>query len=211
MVRAIAIGFDGTLCSNNYPGIGEPYWEIILKAKAEKEWGSKLILWTCREGKLLEEAIAACTEWGLEFDAVNENIEEWKEACGTDPRKIGATEYWDDKSVLLWDSYGGLLNRGHVRELARKNLYMRKRLEKAESRILKLTTSNSFAPCDICTYNIKCAEKECPSYYTFKEQLPEGAVYNWDCRDISYGCCPVLEHTPCHNCNFENHFKWNGE
>ena len=49
---------------------------------------------------MLEKAVAACTEWGLTFDAINENLPEWREAYGTDPRKIGATEYWDDRSVI---------------------------------------------------------------------------------------------------------------
>ena len=33
--RAIAIDFDGTLCENNYPDIGEPNWNVIYEAIQE--------------------------------------------------------------------------------------------------------------------------------------------------------------------------------
>lgn len=96
----IALDFDGTICQNAYPDIGEPNWHVIEKAKQCQEQGAYLILWTCRGGQMLEKAVAACTEWGLTFDAINENLPEWREAYGTDPRKIGATEYWDDRNVI---------------------------------------------------------------------------------------------------------------
>ena len=67
----------------------------------EQAAGAGLILWTCREGKLLEEAVAACAGWDLHFDAINESLPEWIEAFGTRPRKVGATEYWDDRAVAI--------------------------------------------------------------------------------------------------------------
>lgn len=99
--RIIAIDFDGTLCENAWPEIGAPKWDIIQRAKAEQEAGTALILWTCREGERLENALAACREWGLTFDAVNENLPELIEAYGGDCRKVTATEYWDDKAGTL--------------------------------------------------------------------------------------------------------------
>lgn len=62
--------------------------------------GAGLILWTCREGTLLQAAVDACKGWGLTFDAINESLPDWIEAYGTRPRKVGATEYWDDRAVL---------------------------------------------------------------------------------------------------------------
>lgn len=96
---AIAIDFDGCLCSNHYPEIGAPHWSIIAEAKREQQMGAGLILWTCREGKLLDDALAACERWGLRFDAVNDSLPSWKEFYGNDTRKVGADEYWDDKAV----------------------------------------------------------------------------------------------------------------
>lgn len=40
-----------------------------------------------------------CRCYGLEFDAVNDNTEELKRAYGTNPRKIGADYYIDDKAM----------------------------------------------------------------------------------------------------------------
>lgn len=99
--KAIAIDFDGCLCSNKYPKIGEPHWDVINKAKEKQNEGYGLILWTCREGDLLLDAIEACRAWGLEFDTINESLPEWINAWGNCPRKIGATEYWDDRAVHM--------------------------------------------------------------------------------------------------------------
>ena len=103
--KAIAIDFDGCLCSYAFPEIGAPHWDVISRAKKEQQMGAGLILWTCREGDLLQEAIDACTMWNLEFDAVNESLPEWIEAYGNNPRKVGATEYWDDRAVAVCEGY----------------------------------------------------------------------------------------------------------
>lgn len=82
MRRAIAIDFDGCICQSKYPEIGEPNWHVIEEAKKEQAAGAGLILWTCRAGKELDAAIAACKEWGLNFDTVNQSLPEWIEAWG---------------------------------------------------------------------------------------------------------------------------------
>lgn len=101
MKKAIAIDFDGCLCVNKYPAIGAPNWAVIERAKREQELGAGLILWTCREGELLENAVRAAARWGLHFDAINESLPEWISAWGNSPRKVGATEYWDDRAVVM--------------------------------------------------------------------------------------------------------------
>lgn len=98
-MKAIAIDFDGCLCDNAYPAIGAPHWGVIARAKMEQEAGAGLILWTCREGQLLLEAVAACESWGLHFDAINESLPSWIAAFDNAPRKVGASEYWDDRAV----------------------------------------------------------------------------------------------------------------
>jgi len=99
--RTIAVDFDGTICANAFPSIGEPNQSVIRRLLEERKRGSALILWTCREGKLLEAALLACRKWGLTFDAVNESTKEWIQRYGNNPRKIGADEYWDDKAVRI--------------------------------------------------------------------------------------------------------------
>jgi hypothetical protein len=99
MKKAIAVDFDGCLCVNAYPDIGKPNWAVIERAKAEQAAGAGLILWTCREGELLQNAVAAAASWGLTFDALNDSLPEWKAEWGNAPRKVGATEYWDDRAL----------------------------------------------------------------------------------------------------------------
>lgn len=94
-----AVDFDGTLCENAYPEIGAPNLPLIDKLISRRRLGAKVILWTCREGELLTRAVEFCRCYGLEFDAVNDNTEELKRAYGTNPRKIGADYYIDDKAM----------------------------------------------------------------------------------------------------------------
>lgn len=98
MIMVIATDFDGTLCESMWPGIGVPNTELIEALKNRRAGGDKVILWTCRDGDKLQEAIAWCKDQGLEFDAVNDNLQERKERWGNNPRKIAADIYIDDKA-----------------------------------------------------------------------------------------------------------------
>lgn len=101
--KIYAVDFDGTLCENKWPEIGTPNIHLIDHLKAEKGKGNKLILWTCRVGEQLENAIRWTEEQGLIFDAINENLPESKAMFGGDPRKIFAHIYIDDRSGRDWD------------------------------------------------------------------------------------------------------------
>lgn len=67
----IAVDFDGTIVEHRYPQIGEeiPFATATLKMLINER--HRLILWSVREGKLLEEAVEWCRERGVEFYAVN--------------------------------------------------------------------------------------------------------------------------------------------
>lgn len=99
----IAVDFDGTLCENAWPDIGEPKHAIIGAVLDAQYRGDKLILWTNREGDSLNVALEWCKKRGIKFDAVNANLPELMEQYGNDPRKIGADIYIDDKSVKPQD------------------------------------------------------------------------------------------------------------
>ena len=98
-MKIIAIDFDGTLCTENFPKIGEPIPHMIELVKQLKTQGYKLILWTCREGFVLDEAVAWCREKGLEFDAINDNIPEIKKEWKANVRKVFCDLYIDDKCI----------------------------------------------------------------------------------------------------------------
>lgn len=106
MRHAIAVDFDGCLCQDRWPDIGEPNWPAIAALLELQKRGVALILNTCREGELLEKAVLWCEYRGLSFDSVNENLPERIEAYGGDCRKISANEYWDDRAVRVrFDDY----------------------------------------------------------------------------------------------------------
>lgn len=97
--QVIAVDFDDTLCAGKWPDIGEPNYKLIEYLKDQQAAGVRLILWTCRCGTMLSNAVEWCREYGLEFDTVNENLPELIESYGSDSRKINADIYIDDKAV----------------------------------------------------------------------------------------------------------------
>lgn len=95
-----AVGFDGTLnLAEKYPSLGEPNRDLFDFLKQRQRLGDKIILYTCREGKLLEIAVTYCRIHGLEFDAVNDNLKENIERWGNNCRKIFADHYIDDRNM----------------------------------------------------------------------------------------------------------------
>lgn len=102
-MKRIAVDFDGTLFTDEYPKIGKPKWRVINWCKERKEKGDVLILWTCREGESLREAVGMCREVGLVFDYVNQNDASLKKQFGNDCRKVGADIYLDDKAMRIED------------------------------------------------------------------------------------------------------------
>ncbi len=97
--QVIAVDFDGTLCGQAWPEIGEANDVLIQHLIRRKTEGARLILWTNREGDLLEDAVNWCRRRGLEFDTVNENLPELIDLYGNNCRKINADIYIDDKAV----------------------------------------------------------------------------------------------------------------
>ena len=94
----IAVDFDGTIVQDAYPGIGKPQSFAFETLKALRQERHKLILWTCRQNKSLEEAVAFCQENGVEFFAVNSNYPGEERKPGDTP-KIVADVYIDDRIV----------------------------------------------------------------------------------------------------------------
>ena len=94
----IAIDFDGTIVEHEYPAIGKEKLFAFQTLKELEKRGAKLILWTFRTGKELEEAVEYCRRNGLEFYAVNKNYPE-EIIDEKTPRKIDADIYIDDKNI----------------------------------------------------------------------------------------------------------------
>lgn len=98
-MKIFSTDFDGTLCTNKWPDIGLPNKPLINYLIRMRAKGYKVILNTMREGEKLELAISWCKSFGLEFDAVNDNLPEMIEMFKNNPRKIYADFYFDDHNV----------------------------------------------------------------------------------------------------------------
>lgn len=94
----IAVDFDGTIVDHEYPGIGKEKLFAFQTLKELEKLGARLILWTFRTGKELEEAVEFCRQNGVEFYAVNKNYPE-EVYDETISRKIDADIYIDDKNL----------------------------------------------------------------------------------------------------------------
>ena len=96
----LAVDFDGTLTLGTWPDVGPANEKLFRFLKKRQDEGDKLILWSCRVGKPLEDAVAWCRENDLELDAVNDNLPEVVEIYGTNSRKISCDYYIDDKALF---------------------------------------------------------------------------------------------------------------
>ena len=113
----IAVDFDGTIVEHRYPSIGKELPFAIETLLKLKEDGHRLILWTVREGKYLDEAIAFCRERGLEFYAINRDYpEEEQEHNNHFTRKLKADLWIDDRNL------GGLPDWGTIYEMIHHRL-----------------------------------------------------------------------------------------
>ena len=90
----IAVDYDGTLETPNGMNIA-----LAAKLKANQRRGDTVILWTCREGKSLQQALEKLREIGFYPNAVNDNAPEAIRRLGRNSRKIYADVYIDDKAV----------------------------------------------------------------------------------------------------------------
>lgn len=90
----IAVDFDDTLKIAEKPNI-----PLIARLKHEQAAGNIVILWTCRNGKRLSEAVEFLLKNGLKVNYINQNPPETVRRFGYDSRKVYADVYIDDKAV----------------------------------------------------------------------------------------------------------------
>lgn len=132
----IAVDFDGTIVEHKYPEIGKTLLFAFETLKQLQKQGHKLILWTYRTGKELEEAVNFCKENGVEFYAVNKNFPEEQYEEKSISRKIFADIYIDDRNI------GGFPGWNKIWEIL--NSEDSKYISEKEKKINKLNISNKF-------------------------------------------------------------------
>lgn len=110
----IAVDFDGTIVEHRYPRIGNEIPFAVETLKLLQQDKHRLILWSVREGELLDEAVEWCRARGLEFYAVNKDYpEEDKEHHGFS-RKLKADLFIDDRNL------GGLPDWGQIYQMVKE-------------------------------------------------------------------------------------------
>jgi hypothetical protein len=107
----IAIDFDGTIVEHRYPRIGEEIPFAVDTLKLLQQEKHRLILWSVREGDLLDEAVEWCRARGLEFYAANKDYPEEERDHEGFSRKLKVDMFIDDRNV------GGLPDWGVIYEL----------------------------------------------------------------------------------------------
>ena len=95
----VAVDFDGILCENKYPDIGEPNYKMISYVQRMIDDGHDVILWTSRIDDRLEEAVEWCKNYGLHFTTINNNVKRNIDQYGTNSRKVFADIYIDDHNI----------------------------------------------------------------------------------------------------------------
>jgi hydroxymethylpyrimidine pyrophosphatase-like HAD family hydrolase len=135
----IAVDFDGTIVEHEYPGIGKEKLFAFQTLKELEKLGFRLILWTFRAGKELDEAVRFCRENGIEFYAVNKN---YPEEIFNDniSRKINADIYIDDKNL------GGFPGWSEVWQILNPYANQQKEAEKRLSSYRKNILTRLFNP-----------------------------------------------------------------
>jgi hypothetical protein len=95
----IAVDFDGTIVTHEYPAIGREIPFAIDTLKRLQREGHRLILWSVREDLELKEAVEFCHSKGLEFYAVNSNYPDELPPSETQPRKLMVDLFIDDRNL----------------------------------------------------------------------------------------------------------------
>jgi histidinol phosphatase-like enzyme len=98
MPKYIAFDFDGTLVEHRVPDIGEPILENIELLKKHNRDGDKIIIWTCRDGILIDQMKRWLEINNIPYDWINENPDVDKIFYS---RKVFADIYYDDRNRFL--------------------------------------------------------------------------------------------------------------
>ena len=119
----IAIDFDGTIVDDRYPDIGreKPFAIEVLKKLIEER--HRLVLWTVREGMLLDQAVEFCRERGVEFYAINRDYpEEEREHNRHFSRKLKVDLFIDDRNLGGLPDWGTIYEMVHDRRITYEQL-----------------------------------------------------------------------------------------
>ncbi len=118
----IAVDFDGTIVEHKYPRIGKEIPFATATLRRLQEEGHKIVLWTVREGLLLDEAVEWCRHHGVKLYAANKEFPEETLETRHYTRKIKAEVFIDDRNLGGLPTVGGLPDWGAIYEMITKRI-----------------------------------------------------------------------------------------
>jgi hypothetical protein len=92
----IAVDFDGTVVTHEYPNMGSPIRGAIHTLKHIVREGHQLILWTMRDGKELDAAVKYFSDNSITLFGINSNPDQ---SSWTNSPKAYANLYIDDAAL----------------------------------------------------------------------------------------------------------------
>ena len=112
-----AVDFDDMIFLGHGNGAGTANVQLIKHLIFKRKMGDKIILWTCREGKRLQDAVDFCKEYGLVFDAVNDNLPEIIAKNGANSRKVICDVYLDGRAKSMDEyDFSGEVNMDKIKD-----------------------------------------------------------------------------------------------
>lgn len=95
----IAVDFDGTIVTHEYPKCGQLVPGVVPTIKALQANGHKVFLWTMRSwnpknSRVLEDAVMFCEDAGITFSGINQSPQQFSSS-----KKQYASVYIDDAAA----------------------------------------------------------------------------------------------------------------
>jgi len=95
----IAVDFDGTLHTGEYPDTGAPKPYAVEAMQRLKADGHYLIIWTCREYASQFAMIGWLNKHKIPYDQINDHAPNSAKDFGYESRKVYADVYIDDHNL----------------------------------------------------------------------------------------------------------------
>lgn len=103
----LAIDFDGTIVTDDFPNINEFMPGALESLKELQSYGVKLVLWTCRNDKFLTDAVEFLSKNRIVCEKYNENSSLLKFETSN---KIYGDYYLDDRSFPGFPGWNTFMN-----------------------------------------------------------------------------------------------------
>jgi len=126
----IAVDFDGTIVEDAYPRVGKPMPFALETIKMLQADGHRIILWTYRHGKALQDAEEFMIKSGIPPYAVNRSYPEEESHPNDVSRKINADLFIDDRNFGGFPGWGQIyqkLNRDENSPILEKRRFFGRR------------------------------------------------------------------------------------